>query len=133
MYFPRVSIVPLFDPSRTRNDITILFNVSNITKFIRADYYYRLTTYNYFTINTGQYAQVVTCDATIPSNNPLNPDLRLVSITIRSILFFSNILLRKRFLFHIYSNIFKKDILLQSYHGKCEYKYRVHFQGCGRT
>jgi len=77
--------------------------------------------------------KLVTGDATLPSNNPLNPDLPLVSITIRSILFFSNILLRKRFLFHIYSNIFKKDILLQSYHGKCEYKYRVHFQGCGRT
>ena len=76
--------------------------------------------------------KLVTGDATLPNNNPLNPDLPLVSITIRSMLFFSNILLRKRFLFHIYSNIFLSycNPIMENVSISIEY---IHFQGCGRT
>ena len=43
----------------------------------------------YFATNTGQCAYVTMCDATLPSNNLLDPDLPLVPITIKSILFSS--------------------------------------------
>jgi hypothetical protein len=44
---------------------------------------------NHFTTITGQCAYVTTEDAILPSNNFLNPDLPLVPITIKSILFSS--------------------------------------------
>jgi hypothetical protein len=50
---------------------------------------------NHFTTITGQCAYVTTEDAILPSNNFLNPDLPLVPITIKSILFssaYSNIM-----------------------------------------